>query len=439
MTTDKTEVIVGVDSLSNPELLAKIQEAMQNMPNQPNHTAGEHLPYGSLFGLDRGFNFLDANIGFLDFGTNDTELEAVQKLAAMTRKGCNAKSDISLEEIASQILKDETQFDLSKYNLSVSTTGARGAIISVLNQIVTPQKPCVMYASPNWVFDAVVGSVKNARIAETFIPTAENFVDTFEFVSSKVPLGAVILVDPANPLGYRFTKEQIERIERTSQKYGIVPIFDDVFRGLQAKGERHSSSEYSHCSVIVETTSKRFGARGLGVTWTLTPKELNLTPSVKEESCTGCSSLAAVVTQALYETGYGERIQSFLTANAAAFKQGFYDSFQETQPIGRFVHAFPAMPIMTYHFEEVDEELTASLVNDLETARGIKLTSGFEWICQVETKEKAIRDGKITQLIQMEGAFASSYIRICPTKETPDRCYIAGHHLGTKMQELVKK
>jgi len=422
------------------ERFAKLKKALES---QPNHLAGKHLPYGSLFGFDYGFNFMDANIGFLDFGINTHELEAIRKLRVMQQKGCDAESKITLEEIAAKILRDETTFDLSQYNISTSTKGAREAIITALETIVTPQKPFVMYASPNWIFDGIVGSVKEARIVETFIPTADDFVEKFEFISTRIPLCAVILVDPANPLGYRFSKRHIERIEKVAEEQGIIPLFDDVFRGLQEKGKRHSSSEYSHRSIIIETTSKRFGARGLGVTWTLTPKELNLKLTAKEESCLGCSSLAASVTQSLYETKYGERIQAYITANADAFKQGFYDSFTADnligtkKTIGRFVHAFESMPFMTYHFEEVEPELTINLVRDLKEIYGLRITQGFDWICQIREKEKAIKEGKVTSLIEREASFASSYVRICPTKETPERSYIAGNQLGTTMQELA--
>lgn len=399
----------------SPEEIQKVLDTLQPKII----SAGNHLQYGTPFGYKTELDFLDANIGLIPFGINDTELSHLERIARVIDQGCKATSEKPLEEVAMQILEDETNLNLANYNLRVSAGGARGAIATVINNVTTRKKPLVVYSSPNWIFDNLVTNLTKAQPCSFHATTADEFIERFE-QGANDNVAAVILVDPANPIGYRFSREHIERIEQVSEQYGIVPIFDDVFRGMQKEGERYSSSEHSHNSVIVETTSKRFGARGIGATWTLIPKTIGFTPDISV-SCQGCENIAATITQALYETGYGERIRQFITNNSKAFLKGFYTE-SKSMP-GEFRQAFESMPIMTYHFQPNDKFNSLTLRQFLREQ--VLITSGIDWICQtnIQDQERALH--------------GISYVRICPTKETPDRAYIAGIIVSEAVRTLA--
>ena len=92
---------------------------------------GDHLPYGTFHGIqtDVEYNFYDANINLVPFGITTTELEILKNSLV---NSCETKSfGVKLEDVARSILEQETLIDLDRYDLHVSTTGARGAMIGV--------------------------------------------------------------------------------------------------------------------------------------------------------------------------------------------------------------------------------------------------------------------------------------------------------------------
>lgn len=396
--------------------------------------ASAHLPYGHFEEPSGGFDFRDANIPQIDFGSTPQELAALDSMYR-AYAGCETKYPRSLDEVAREILGAETTFDLSRYNLHTSVTGARPAIIQTLSHLVKSDRPLVAYASPNWMFDEIVARVPHAIGKPFFAFSGDSFVEGFERLPNKNKTAALIIVDPANPLGYRLSKQHVERIEEIAGHYGIVPVFDDVFRGMQDEGQRHSSSEFSSNSVVVETTSKRLGIRGVGATWTLIPTGLDIPREGPFKSeCEGCDRLAAMVVENLYRTGYGEEISNFVAANARAFTSGVASKLGPDYAGGRFVHAFDGMPIMTYHFPEALRftklEEGAEYGAVLQELTGV--TPGFTWACagsQSENRRKISKE---------EINLALSFVRICPTKETSQRSYLAGKLFGTIIAKTIE-
>ncbi|MDO8642852.1 MAG: aminotransferase class I/II-fold pyridoxal phosphate-dependent enzyme [Candidatus Woesearchaeota archaeon] len=392
---------------------------------------GEHLMYGTWFGVPQ-LDFYDANTPLLPFGINEQEREALRELtrAGVFNQACNETEPMALEDIARRILEEETTFDLSRYRVVASTEGARHAIQGILAELVTPEKPFVFYASPNWIFDTIVGPVPGVESVDIFARTPDELIGKFEQAPESVLRkgASLIIVDPANPLGYRYSREQIERIETHAEKYGITPLFDDVFRGLQEQGARHASSEYSHNSIIVESTSKRFGPRSLGATWSLIPNGLTIGPKITL-ACDGCTSKAARTVQALHALGYENRMRDVIAASAEAFKQG-YQRVDADNQYGDFFHAFSGMPIMTFHFKQrVDFEAKKMISETLG------MTLGIQWISHSEEKVQRASEGSYPKsLLDEELLHGTGYMRICPAKETPERAYYAGMVLATVLQ-----
>jgi len=395
--------------------------------------AGQHLNYSSFFGVNRVLNFADANIPSLLFGMTPEERAFLKEISEAHLKGCDFRSRLRLEDIGRQVYSDETDLDLSRFDFYGHTNGARDAIQKVVARLGEKKPGFVFYASPNWVFDKVLAGVHpNITLGNFFADSGDSFIASLEEVTKylKDKLLAIVIVDPANPLGYSLSQEHIERINKIQRKYGTVPIFDDVFRGLREPSERHSSSRFAENPIIVETTSKRFGARGLGVTWTLIPKDLGLgvIPELNPE-CEGCSSKAAVVANALYQTKYHDRVREWIINNSAAFQAGYTDAFNG-RPFGTFRQAFPGMPIMTFYFQPTDRIFSPAIRN--RVAPDLYLSSGIDWICNFDHKASN-KENHILELAQ-----GLSYVRICPTKEDPSRSYIGGATFATHIQDLLK-
>jgi aspartate/methionine/tyrosine aminotransferase len=384
-----------------------------------------HMPYGMFTNIFDGINLIDANTPWLSFGINEKELKYLEQITMAWLQDCKARTGVSLEEVARQIISDETEIDLGKYDMKLSANGARGAIVEVVKSAISKEKPFVAYASPNWIFDKIIGEIKGAQICTFHGTNAGEFVDGFEGFAME-ELAALIIVDPANPVGYRLEEAHIRHIEDLAEQYGITVIYDDVFRGLQAHGGRISISEKSRNSVIVETTSKRFGPRGLGATWTLIPKGMRITPNITI-GCEGCESIVGLITKALYETGYGERMRKMIMENSEALYAGMRDIFSG-EPIGDLHQAFDGMPVITYYLPQ--NVLSHDLAMRLSQSQ-VLVKSGVDFICEFEK----IPEGDLNNERILHGL---SYIRMCPTKVSADQAYLGGVMIASFVKNAMR-
>lgn len=409
------------------EIINKMTEKPESISEGHSNLVGlsqAHLPYGTFYGDANALNLLDANIDIVDFGTNEAELSWLEKIT-LASENCGFKYEKSLAEVASGILKNETTFDLDNYQLYVSAEGARGAMAAIGNKLITKERPFVAYGSPNWVFEKVVFSMGGIPFPY-YAPDANSFVDGFEVISGNKNVAALIVVDPSNPLGYRLEKKHVERIEEIANKNGTAVIFDDVFRGLQAKGNRHSSSEYSKSSIIVETTSKRFSAMGRGVTWSLVPKSLGLESITLGIPCGGCSANAALITDAFYSSEVDVKLANHLEQGKKAYVAGMAATFPESLTLGRISQAFPGMPFFNYFLPWKEGTSIKNKVTSLpviSSSGGV--TPGMDWIGLVRLGKKMHKE-----ILPEEIGLGCSYVRICPTKEPLHVLHFAGGIMG---------
>lgn len=404
----------------------KIEIIGEKIPLLP---VGNHLVYGTFFGPITELDFRDANIPELQFGQTPQEREVVRRLL---KRSCEQKYDKTLEAVAQEIMQAETTFNLEEYTLSTSAMGARSAIASVLTKLVQGKRNIVLYASPNWIFEQVISTVPDARGGSFYANSGDSFVQACEDIGKEVgdKIAAVIIVDPANPRGYRLSRQHTQYLEELAEKNGYSLVFDDVFRGLQVKESKDTAAMHTKNSIIIETTSKRFGARGAGVTWTLVPKRKNIE---LEETihCEGCKNTAAYLTDALFSLGYGERVQAWIRANAQAFMAGYKDAF-DGPVFGSFVQAFPESPILTLEGITDFNLMWGSDTLRRAAAGAVAITSGLDWIKDITGK---MIDPRKYREELVEGL---SYVRICPTKESPDRCYLGGFLLGQSVASRAK-
>lgn len=371
-----------------------------------------HLNYSPAIDLELNMSFRDASVHYVPLGENEAELDVLERITLANQTKCSTEQEITLDEAASFILETETNLDLSQYDLYTDCGGARNSIAEVIKAkagFFGGRK--VAFSSPNWMFDRIITEIGGVEPVSFFARTADEFVERY---SSQVDssYAAVILVDPSNPLGFTMTPEHIAEIEKVSEKYNITPIFDDIFRGLQKRGDRKSASLYSNNSVIVESTSKRFGQRGVGATWTLVPKDVKLKPKIGIP-CKGCDAAAGMIVFSLYKCGYDDKVANHISNNAEAFRRGFHLYVEPEK--GQFKQAFPSMPLMTYHSNnpEFDSlEIAQKGAGIVNINPGIAMTA----------------EGGMLNL--EERAFAKTYMRICPTQTTPDKAYQAGSLLG---------
>ncbi|PIN81466.1 hypothetical protein COV13_01035 [Candidatus Woesearchaeota archaeon CG10_big_fil_rev_8_21_14_0_10_32_9] len=213
--------------------------------------------------------------------------------------------------------------------------------------------------------------------------------------------------------------------DNLSNKYGITTIFDDVFRGLKEGDKKLSASENSESGIILETSSKRYGARGVGITWTLVPKtskvHLNNNYITDELSL----ELATRVLSTLNSCKYNETIREHLITNTSAFLFGLNYGLNPDKNLGLTYNLpFAGSPFFTLN---LPEQLSAIDLKKTLGEQGIGLTTGYDWMLPSDLRlDQDIKN-------KVENSTNNNFFRICPTKETPDRCTLAGRIVASQI------
>jgi aspartate aminotransferase len=80
---------------------------------------------------------------------------------------------------------------------------------------------------------------------------------------------AIVLINPGNPTGTVYTREEMETVMRIAAERGIFVISDETYRELVFDGREHVSAfcfpEMAESVIMVDSVSKRFSATGLRV------------------------------------------------------------------------------------------------------------------------------------------------------------------------------
>jgi len=80
---------------------------------------------------------------------------------------------------------------------------------------------------------------------------------------------AIVLINPGNPTGTVYTREEMERVMGLAAEHGLFVISDETYRELVFDGREHVSAfefpEMAESVIMVDSVSKRFSATGLRV------------------------------------------------------------------------------------------------------------------------------------------------------------------------------
>jgi len=144
---------------------------------------------------------------------------------------------------------------------------------------------------------------------------------------------AIIINTPNNPTGKVFSREELSRIARLCQKWGVIAVTDEIYEYILYDGAEHvplaSLDGMAERTVTINSISKTYSVTGWRVGWALGPAELtNAIRKVHDFLTVGAAAPlqeaaaeALVLPDSYYETlarDYQNRRDTLLTSLRAA-------------------------------------------------------------------------------------------------------------------------
>lgn len=164
---------------------------------------------------------------------------------------------------------------------------------------------------------------------------------------------AFVMVNPGNPTGAVYTREEVERIGRIAEKHDLFIISDEVYREFAYDGVEVSSAFGLPCArervIVVDSVSKRFSACGarVGAVMSLNPElsDAFMKMTFARLCPATVDQLAAV---AAYDTpsSYFEAVVKEYQARRDTLVDGLnrIDGVQTYKPEGAF-YTVPSFPV----------------------------------------------------------------------------------------------
>jgi len=160
---------------------------------------------------------------------------------------------LRMEDAISNMLREETTLPESGLILPRHTSTRY-----VLSDIMKKLDGAIGIPVPNWNFWAALRE-KNHDFMFFDGLTEDRLLDGFTKLAERGMLNSLLLVDPANPMGYRITQKMAKEIDEVALRYGIEILIDDVSRGTLPVGQRESIGTYFTRPYVVEGFSHRLG------------------------------------------------------------------------------------------------------------------------------------------------------------------------------------
>lgn len=261
-----------------------------------------------------------------------------------------------LKETIARIIQDETTIDLDKYTIIPAEAPTRDTLGNLFRYFSKGKSGAIAVPLPSWHFWKNCDDEDGKSFTYFDAYDAPSFIEGFKRVSNSRKVKALLMLSPANPLFYEFSKEDVAEIDQIAQKSGIEVIVDDVMRGTKSIGNRDSvAALFEKPPFVVEGFGKRFGTGLHAISYVLAPKGKR--PNVTKDK--DAELLSALDLYLSYEHVSKPAIDE-LTARNEAFDKGFLANAPEGARIHRpdpgyligLVHLPDSYPLSAPDFEK---------------------------------------------------------------------------------------
>lgn len=219
-----------------------------------------------------GKEMLYLNIGdpnIYDFAPPKHLVEATYKAMLDNKNGYAPSSGIS--SAVKSIEKEAAKKGIENVQDVFVTTGASEAIDICLTALVDEGEN-VLTPSPGYPLYTAISSKLRMMENPYYLNESNGWLPDIEDIKSKIndKTRAIILINPNNPTGSLYTKENLQQIVDLSMEYNLVIFADEIYDKLLFDGKKHVSiaSLNKNASVITfGGLSKNYMVPGFRIGW----------------------------------------------------------------------------------------------------------------------------------------------------------------------------
>ena len=224
-----------------------------------------------------GVKIYHLNIGQPDLPTPEQGLEAVRHITRSTLEYSPSEGFLSLRE---KLVKYYAKFNIqvTPDDIIVTAGGSEAILLSFL-ACMNPGDEMIMvepgYA--NYISFAVTAGIRvktvPSYIEEGFaLPSLEAFE---EIITPRTR--AILLCNPANPTGYVYSPEELQKIKELVVKYDLYLFSDEVYREFVYTDEPYVSAMHLGIDdnvILIDSVSKRYSECGIRIGMIVTRNRL---------------------------------------------------------------------------------------------------------------------------------------------------------------------
>jgi aspartate aminotransferase len=160
-------------------------------------------------------------------------------------------------------------FDLEPRDVLVATGGGE-AIGFALLAVTDPGDEVIIF-DPTYASYLGYAATSNVRLVPIAADPPGYRLPPREIIEAAISprTRAIVLINPGNPTGTVYTREEVETVMAIAAERGLFVISDETYRELVFDGREHVSAlaypELDQSVILVDSVSKRFSATGVRV------------------------------------------------------------------------------------------------------------------------------------------------------------------------------
>lgn len=242
--------------------MPKLSDKGRKMPASP---IRKLVPYAEA-AKRRGIEVIHLNIGQPDIHTPKQALEAVRQQQLEVLAYSRSEGPLEFRQKWAAYYQG-LGYDIHADQIVITTGGSEalrftfGSIMDGGDEVIIPEP---FYANYNGF--AASSNVKIVPVVSTIdtgfaLPQIGDFESC---ISDKTR--AILICNPANPTGYLYAREELEKLRDLALKYDLFLIADEVYREFVYEGRQHYSilgfeALHAH-AIVVDSMSKRYSMCG---------------------------------------------------------------------------------------------------------------------------------------------------------------------------------
>lgn len=206
---------------------------------------------------------------------------------------CEAIREKAKQEIFGYVTRTETYYQSAANwserrfgykidpNTLIHSPGVNLTIHTLINMFTKEEDEILMFTPVYYPFLKVVSFLKRKFVESRLVQdeSGEYFID-FEALENTLKANKVkllIFVNPQNPLGRVWKKEEMKKVGDLCIKYGVKIISDEIWRDLMLPGVKHTpfasvSKEIERETITCFSPTKAFNLAGLHASFAAFPK-----------------------------------------------------------------------------------------------------------------------------------------------------------------------